>query len=326
MDDEKYYHKKLDGSYVVHFPNNKGLSKSEIQEMFSGFGNVLSVDDRGQSHGLCFVRYENCEDVLHCIRGLKDHRYIKILPHKTKIKTMNTKLRSQNQNNNILKQDSSKDQSQNKQSKNDQWNYQADSNISKSLSAKSTNNSNGNGMDNEDFSDTSFSSSIQTIDSEGGSRKRTLSLKQLRLKNLQRAALNNSLPSDACTNTSKKSKQISDMDEIPALVCTNKNYGTNNTKFSKLSSVVVQAQEVIVANIHPSLSIHYLLHLFEKYNPIAVSLMMTIPKSGIRYCHVYYKTLEDAFATVEEFDKSLLRGKNLIVSTSQKLMEEAWQS
>nr|XP_034182267.1 uncharacterized protein LOC117605259 [Osmia lignaria] len=308
MDDEKYYHKKLDGSYVVHFPNNKGLSKSEIEEMFSGFGNVLSVDDRGQPHGLCFVRYENCEDVIRCIKGFKDHRYIKILPHKSKTKTMNTKLRSQN-----------------KQSKNGQWNYQADSNISKSLSAKSTNNSNGNGMDNEDFSDTSFSSSIQTIDSEGGSHKRTLSLKQLRLKNLQRAALNNSLPSDACTNSSKKSKQISDMDEIPALVCTNKNYGINNTKFSKLSSVVVQAQEVIVANIHPSLSIHYLLHLFEKYNPIAVSLMMTIPKSGIRYCHVYYKTLEDAFATVEEFDKSLLRGKNLIVSTSQKLMEEAWQ-
>lgn len=324
MDYEKYYDMKSDGSYVVHFPNNKGLSKSELQELFSAFGNVLSVDDRGQSHGLCFVRYENCEDVKRCITGFKNHRHIKILPHKNKTKAMNTKLRSQSQDNNIFNQNSSKNQSQNKQSKNGQRNHQSDSNISKSLSVKSTNTSNG--MDNEDLSDISVNSSIHSIYSEVGSCKKVLSLKQLRLKNLQRAALSNSLPSMACTDSSKKPKQISDMDEIPALVCTNKNYGTNNTKFSKLSSVVVQAQEVIVANIHPSLSIHYILHLFEKYNPIAISLMMTIPKSGMRYCHVYYKTLEDTFATIEEFDKSLLRGKNLIVSTPQKLMEEAWQS
>ncbi|KOC65995.1 hypothetical protein WH47_12794 [Habropoda laboriosa] len=99
-----------------------------------------------------------------------------------------------------------------------------------------------------------------------------------------------------------------------------------NSYQSPSSSVkVIPAEEIIVANIHPSLSVHYILHLFEKYNPISVSHMMMTPMSKIRYCHVYYETFQKAFATMQEFDTYCLCGENLIVLTKKRLIEEAVQ-
>lgn len=266
MDFEKYYDVRKDGSYIVHFPNNKGFSTMEIIRMFSVYGQVLAVNNRGEERGLCFIKYGNLEDVKRCINGFKGHQYVKILVHKNKLKIDNTKTKPQNSG-----QNKSKNYSKNQYKSN-----------------KRTNNSIKN---NEDFSNTSCSSWVETIDGDS-------------TKHLQR------------------DKQLNDMDEIPALVTVEESLGIDERKFSVSSPTVIVAQEVIVANIHHSLSIHYILHLFEKYNPIAVSLMMKIPKSGIRYCHVYYKTSADASATVEEFDKCLLRGKNLMVLTSQELTQE----
>ncbi|XP_012147029.2 uncharacterized protein LOC105663348 [Megachile rotundata] len=311
MDFDKYYDLKKDGSYVIHFPNNKGFSKTALSEMFSAYGKVLAIDNRGQRQGLCFIKYENLEDVKRCINGFKDHQYIKILAHKHKTKIGNTKTKSQNYRGNESK-DYSKNQYQN--------NSQLDINMLKST--KNTTTSNKSIKDNEDFSDASLSSSVKTIDGDICSINKP-SLKHLHLKHLRRSVLNKSSHSqEFSTDHSKELEQLGDIDEIPALISAEQSHRIAKKKFSVSSPMVIVAQEVIVANIHHSLSIHYILHLFEKYNPIAVSLMMTIPKSGIRYCHVYYKTSEDASATVEEFDKCLLRGKNLMVLTSQKLMQE----
>ncbi|CAL7947913.1 unnamed protein product [Xylocopa violacea] len=259
MDYDRYYSKN-DNSYLIHFPNNKGLSLTEIDKIFSSYGKVLSIDNRGQSHGLCFVRYERLEAVKRCIDALQNHSFIKILKHKLKV---NAKINTKRTTSLYTSKNNTMDQA--------------------------TFNNDANDVETNSLSDISSINSLITVSDQKSATKRIRSLK--------------------------------DCLENKGLVHTDQQNKMYNFKTSSPTTKSVQAQQVIVANIHPSLSIHYILHLFEKYNPIAVSLMMTIPKSGIRYCHVYYKTYEEAYATMKEFDRYYLQGKSLIVLTSLKLME-----
>lgn len=309
MDYEKYYDRRRDGSYVIHFPNNKGLTMKEVNTIFSSFGKVLSADDRGQPNGLCFVKLETAEDAKQCIEAFKNHKFIKILPHITK-KFVNVKRKPCNENKKVFKQNSIVNNSDNNiinsndlcAKKIQEKCNQSDSNISESISVK----------DN-------FNDDIKTEEN-----KKSTSISSLRhflkLKNLRRTASSTSISSEV-TNENLN-REIFNEIEIPSLVSIDKKYKSHNIKVP-LSSKVIQAQEVIVANIHPNISIHYILHLFEKYNPISVSLMMTTPNTRILYCHVYFKTYEEAHSTMKEFDKYSLYGKYLIVLTSQKLIEEA---
>ncbi|XP_014481273.1 PREDICTED: uncharacterized protein LOC106747847 isoform X2 [Dinoponera quadriceps] len=84
---------------------------------------------------------------------------------------------------------------------------------------------------------------------------------------------------------------------------------TKNT----LPKSVITMQEVIVANIHTKYDVHYILHLFQKHNPISATVVKTIFQTDIRYCLVYFKKIDDALAVEKEFDKFALSGRNLIV-------------
>ncbi|XP_016910869.1 putative uncharacterized protein DDB_G0292292 [Apis cerana] len=318
MDYEKYYDRRGDGSYVIHFPNNKGLTMKEVNTIFSSFGKVLSADDRGQPNGLCFVKLETAEDAKQCIEAFKNHKFIKILPHITK-KFVNVKRKSYNENKKTFKQNFTVNNSDNNIKNNNNINNndlfakkiqekcnQSDSNISESISIK----------DN-------FNSDIKIEEN-----KKSTSISSLRhflkLKNLRRVVSSTSISSEATNENLNRLEEIPfNETEIPSLVSIDKKYKSPNIKVPSSSTKVIPAQEVIVANIHPNISIHYILHLFEKYNPISVSLMMTAPNTRILYCHVYFKTYEEAYSTMKEFDKYSLHGKYLIVLTSEKLIEEA---
>ncbi|XP_076755953.1 uncharacterized protein LOC143426399 [Xylocopa sonorina] len=295
MDYDQYYCKK-DNAYLIHFPNHKGLSLIEIDKIFSAYGKVLSIDNRGKSHGLCFVRYEKLGDVRRCINALQNHSFIKILRHKLKVNaTSETK--------------KLKEPYKSKNGSTCQDIYCNDS----------------NDIEIDCLSDTNSINLPITINVQKSTTKRIPSLiNRFKDKNLENAASSTLISSNLDNTNSHRFEEMFDDTGIPSLVCTDQQNKTYNYKTSTPTTKSIQAQQVIVANIHPNLSIHYILHLFEKYNPISVSLMMTIPKSGIRYCHVYYKTYEEAYATMKEFDKHYLEGKSLIVLTSQKLMEEAF--
>jgi len=97
---------------------------------------------------------------------------------------------------------------------------------------------------------------------------------------------------------------------------------SNETKKSSSKIVFIPMQEIIVANIHSKYGVHYILHLFEKYSPISATLVKTIPETDIRYCHVYFKSAQDAEAVEEVFDNFDLFGKNLIVLRKSRLLDE----
>ncbi|XP_023245621.1 uncharacterized protein LOC111642973 [Copidosoma floridanum] len=103
-------------------------------------------------------------------------------------------------------------------------------------------------------------------------------------------------------------------DQIPDLV----------TKVKLVPSYpVLEAGEVIVGNIHPRYGVGYMLHLFENYEPIAISFIKVTSNSELRYCHVYFKNLQDSIDVEENFDKYKLAGRNLIVARPSSLLKEA---
>ena len=329
MEYDKYYDIKQDGAYVLHFPNNAGLTLNDIEKQFSAYGNVLSVDNRGQPFGLCFIKYNNLEDSMRCIEGFQNHAQIKILPHKKKLQMHNANKRLSIQGKGILNQslpahgldDRSKDIDKSiftkKRYSYDQREQRSDSCESRSLFSNNDKGFKNDTVDNESCSDNSIISSRR-------SSNKTSSLRHfVKQKVLQKTASSTSLSSGAAEDNTKRREEIIHRNEIPPLVCSDQRRADCNKRFSMLTSAIIPAEEVIVANIHPSIGIHYILHLFEKYNPISVSLMMTIPKTGIKYCHVYFKSSTEAVATETEFDMCLLRGNNLIVLRSQKLTQEA---
>ncbi|XP_076627946.1 uncharacterized protein LOC143345072 [Colletes latitarsis] len=281
MDISKYYARKSDGSYVVHFPNAQGTSLDELNKIFSAFGKVLSVDDRG----LCFVRYQHLMDAKTCIESLQNHPFIKILPHKSKQKqNLNTKTRKTNN------QNYSGNESCNSQSKDTKTLKSFKKNVDDQKYSESV------------CSESSCTNSLKSIDNDSRS-SRASSLKYFVNKD------------------TKKNKSSCDKSEIPSLISNDQIFMSDNG-YSTLNGIAVPAQEVIVANVHPKFGIHYILHLFEKYNPISASFMTIIPKTKIRYCHVYFQTPEEALAVEKEFDMQVLHGNNLIVLRSQKLMQD----
>lgn len=72
------------------------------------------------------------------------------------------------------------------------------------------------------------------------------------------------------------------------------------------------AFEVIVANLHYSVNAAYVLHLLEKYEPLAVSYVKTVPYKNIRYCHVYFKSAVQAMKAEGRLDHLDLNGNRLI--------------
>lgn len=327
MDHEKYYDRKSDGSYVIHFLNKKGLNLQEVNKKFSVFGKVLSVDDHGKANELCFIKYGTVEDAIKCIEGFKNDKSIKILPHIYKIKNTNGKYFSRNNTTGKIghsrkkrtsNQDSSRHHSEKsnlisnslpiKQFQDTETDCQSGANISKSLSSNS--NFNNDKVDDKDSVDRSPPKQI--------SSSKYIS----KYINLQRIASNSSISLGVTNGNVKESKEIFDETEIPALMSIDQKYSMQNGKVIPSSSKIIPANEVIVANVNPSLSIHYILHLFAKFNPIAVSSMMLIPKTGISYCYVYYETYSEAYATMKEFDMYDLHGRKLIVLTTSELMKE----
>lgn len=86
--------------------------------------------------------------------------------------------------------------------------------------------------------------------------------------------------------------------------------------------LATNASEVIVANLNHSVNAAYILHLVEKYEPLAVSYVQTVPYKNMRYCHVYFKTAFHAMKAERKLDRFDLNGNRLIaLYTSDRRFE-----
>lgn len=298
MDDSLFYDVRSDGYFCVHFANKRALSVNEIKEFFSQFGEVMYVNCAGDEHGFRFVTMRNEEDVKQCIAALRNHEFIKVLPKRHKVQ----------ETNGARKQDGNIKQSR-KNPKNGQFNSQ-------------------NQKQNEDLN-------VSYVDDGSWETNSVTSSRPLETNSIQNVLSEFSKIRKSCgTQNALRHERVEnklvgdDRDRMPELISIDGSVPPNlhtsiNGTFSRPKTI--PAHEVIVANIHLNLGVHYILHLFEKYDPICVTLMKTISPYNIRYCRVYFKTSQEALATEREFDRLVLCGMNLIVLRPQRLIEE-WNS
>ncbi|XP_031840876.1 uncharacterized protein LOC116430608 [Nomia melanderi] len=301
MDHEKFYDKKHDGSYLVHFPN-KGLTTDEVKNIFSSYGTVVSVDQHGDTFGLCFVRYKNLQDTMRCLNSLKNHQLIKILPHKKKIKNKSTT------KNHKPVQERSEDSS-------------AFSSINKFLKQNHLKNKDINRTDNKDYHYNVSPRSRRN--SDGNSSTKTISsLRQLlKSKQSERSTSSTPISVECLDNSSSTIEDYFNENEIPSLICNNQRF--TNHKYAQKTPHIIPAQEVIIANVHPELGSPEILSFFDEYKPIATSQIFHIPNIGLRYCHIYFESAEQAAVVEKKFDKYLWNGKTLIVLRLHVLAEQA---
>lgn len=330
MDFHQFYFKK-GNFYIVQFENQKCLTIKEIKNIFDQFGNVLYVHAAKNINGLYSVTYKNLKGAMHCIKGLQNNDLIKLLPKKLEENSNNKKdnddiqdiidknekcrkiisgfaqlkelgyIATMDSSNNSNK--SSKDISITDEKKLDEKNIcQNKCNTTEhsdvddaSLVNSTTNNFNLSKFffENEKCQSISRKSFISPTNPD-----------ELSQKSNEKHNLNNPKNNPTTYQTTEPSNLI---------------YSANS---HLTNSEIIPAQNVIVANVHEDCSIHYILHLFEKYEPIAVSLMRTIPQVFIRYCHVYFKTPEQALAIEKKYDKFVISGKSLIVLRNHKLIDE----
>lgn len=85
MDYEIYYKFTQDRTYCIHFLNKKRLNAEEIRNMFSLYGNVLSMTWNKDINGFYFIKYQTIQETLYCLESLLKSEDIRILPQKNKI-------------------------------------------------------------------------------------------------------------------------------------------------------------------------------------------------------------------------------------------------
>ena len=88
-----------DGCYNLHFPNKHGLSIDEITVIFAKFGDVVSVTTAGDDYGFRFVRYKLEEEAQRAVEGLRNDKFVRILPKRTNNNSCNRNRPNFNKNN-----------------------------------------------------------------------------------------------------------------------------------------------------------------------------------------------------------------------------------
>lgn len=358
MDYTKYYRITKDGTFTVHFLNKYRITTDKIKELFAFYGHVISVHTSGGDNGLVFIRYRTEEEVKRCIKGFQNNKEISILPQKDKfmIGVKNTDQKSWINPWQIALPEGASEKvfDAGKQfNSNLNYNEKFSDHGEKPISEGINRNKYGN---SENFSDTSSGNSKQSWRSNANKIKHENVCPQMSNEKYsflsqqnpicnedyncvmrekqQESKFHPSIKTETDTKLNRN-MQFSTLDyKIPALISDtdvkSKEFDTmsdssvsSGKRNSSPKIVYIPMQEIIVANINTSYSVHYILHLFEKHNPISATFVKMIPKTDIRYCHVYFKSMLDAVTVEEEFDNFDLSGKNLIVLRKSRLIDEA---
>ncbi|XP_018338254.1 PREDICTED: uncharacterized protein LOC108746159 [Trachymyrmex septentrionalis] len=358
MDYEKYY-RTTKGGFSVHFANKKGLCPEYIKDTFSSYGTVVSIyEGGGGPNGLKIISYKTLDEVINCLKGLQNDSQISLLPQKDKL---GSEAKATNQNSsNQWQAAKMEDTSQQMFSTDEQFdsNSTHENNKQEKLSEYrgkpfySSRNFDSNKFQGNNFLDTarnsghdykynvdeikqnnagfqtfdeiySFSEQQNPINNEDYNQVMRKKQEDTKLYSLMKTETDSKIDKNRrfgihdqkmpmlVSNAEMKSKEF---DVTPTL-----NKTTNSSKIA-----YIPMQDIIVANIHQNYGVHYILHLFEKFSPVSATVVKTISKTNIRYCHIYFKTVQDAVAVEEEFDNFDLFGKNLIVLRESRLINEAY--
>ncbi|XP_015606072.1 uncharacterized protein LOC107272915 isoform X1 [Cephus cinctus] len=359
MNIDSYCKEGKNGNFCILFRNTSALSVDQIHKIFSEFGNVLSVNCAGNERGMRFVSYKSKIEAINSIMSLKGHESINLTPWMNKEeKDLKSQNKYKGQQSRLTRVD---DHELNfKQSKSDGTISSTNSNSMLCDETESTG-ERSNGSNNSDNfiqskNNKSISNSLprsthKDIQSENqgkegieiekcGNNNRIKSIHKIanclsyqgttdkeQLIKESGATKDNLHGSAGNRNSMMESEKLND--DIPDLITSKEvmqnvndyNAYSNNYASTLKKIKIVQAGEVIVANISKPFGAAYILHLFESYQPICISSIMTTTQS-IRYCHVYFQTPLEAHKVEKKFDKFPLHDNNLIVLRPEKLASE----
>lgn len=295
------------GLFWLVFPNKHAIPKEEINKIFSVFGTVVSVTSAGDARGFRFVSYGSIEEVELAVLSLKTHPLINLIPHRPKNKSKPVKTTPKEESGSIIYSTNQVNTNffQRRRVDRDNSSSTIFSGINESAVGRQQIKSN----DDETESVHSNSSTFRSRYSDSHiSPKKSLNGSSGSYKS-QRLTKSRGAYSDSFNTKLGKNE---DMD-IPDLV-------TKDNVNIKSKVEVINAEEVIVANIHDDYGPAYVLHLFDDYEPLSVSYMKTTPNNSSRYCHVYFTNEKDSIAVEKKFDNYNLDGKNLVVFRIDRLI------
>ncbi|KYQ46723.1 hypothetical protein ALC60_14244 [Trachymyrmex zeteki] len=353
MDYEKYYRTTKDGGFSVHFANKRGLSLEYIKDTFSSYGNVVSVYEGSCQNGLKVITYKTLDEVISCLKGLQNDSQISILPQKDKL---GGEARAANQNSLNPWQATRMEDTSQKMFSTDKQSHHENNKQEKLSEYRGKPFYSSRAFDRNKFQGDNFSDSSRNSGNDYKSNADEIKHKTAGSQMfdgicspLQQKLINNEDHNQVTSKKQEETKLYSLMTETDSKIDKNKRFGIHDRKMPMLVSdaemkpnesdvmsdsslsnetrnsskiVYIPMQDIIVANIHKNYGVHYILHLFEKYSPVSATVVKTISKNNIRYCHIYFKTVQDAIAVEEEFDNFDLLGKNLIVLRESRLINE----
>lgn len=280
------------GTFCILFRNDNALKMDEIQNIFSQYGTVHNIKVGGNSTGYHFIRYRSFNEAISAVNGLKNHPSIKLARHALK-------------NRNNITGAISKDK-QNSKGKITQNNKSKNKDVMK----------NQNCNPSADSAPIWDSARTETPTQELMQSFDQISLhSELSVKNKQQHSKGKNFKPKASNQDSFSNYRPT----VPGLIKSN---GDQVPGMPVQKKTVVPAEDVVVANLHPSINPAYVLHFLEKYEPISVTKIRTVPKTSIRYCHVYFKSREIAMEVENQYDEKMLSGQKLIVLRPCRLIEE----
>jgi len=334
---EKYYKVTKDGYYSIHFLNKNCFTIEEIKILFSFYGNIVHMYDNNK--GLVFVKYRTLTETINCLKALQN--ILNILPQKEKIDNTN---KETDQDTNLqtsirINSGSSYDRTSLESGNKSVLNIRSNSVNRFDKIDGSSNNSPNSKPDSTSNINIEKDKSIFV-----SSEKHAFSLRQETCtsdgifdSNFVQEPFRSNISSHSltkCDTNNYIDNNVYNDSKIPNLInnteMEHEDFGTTSNcslladlRNASSKIFIMPMQEVIVANIHANYGMHYILHLFGKFNPVAATSVKTISETNIRYCHVYFETVQNAMAVEKEFDNFFLSGKNLIVLRKLQLIEKA---
>lgn len=283
--------------YCLIFSNYKALEHSTIESIFSNYGRVISVTATGDHRGYRFVRYATLEEAQKAVDNVGNDHDIQLKGHKPKNQGKQSpsgkKYRQKNngdKRNNLV--------SESRRPSVPVWRHEVENYSDYSSCGESS-------SDEPKNKSLYFMQRTQSMHSLPGSEH----------GNQLRSAISEDRMNQRYQELNHLRQQVfissSDSEGVPALV--------SSKNPEKPNIVMVTAGEVVVGNIPTRLGAAYLLHLFEKHHPLAISYLHAVSKTNTNYCHVYFRSDKDALRVEREFDKHDLMGRRLVVMRPEKL-------
>ncbi|XP_011299512.1 uncharacterized protein [Fopius arisanus] len=279
-------------TWKVYFANNAALSISKIEAFFSKYGEIVKVQ-QNSPRDFCFIHFKREEDVKTCAFGMRNNSTIRLRPFRS---------------------------TPSRQGKHDSFDSKS------SPDKEERNGKTGNDLKDGQRSGVEIHRGKKILPNSLSSDAQSTPSSSYELSSNSISASIESIPLDPTRSSAEKKAPADDLPELIQKISIGssnlgplRTYGTRHPPTTEH----ITLQDVVVANIHESCEIDFILEMLEAFHPVCASKMKTIPEHSLRYCHVYFETSDQTQEVERIYDNAELFGKTLIVQRPGTLAANA---